>query len=262
MASLGGTDGMTGLSDTQKAFYDENGYVHIEGLITTEEAAMYRAELHDIAARQGSNDATWTSVKGSGTTITHSHDVQFRSAAVTRLLTDPRLTSIAQDIIGPNVQLHHNKMFIKPPERGSPFPMHQDYPYFPHERNSMIAVIIHFDDAPVEKGCLRVVPGSHKLGPLPAIGQDHHLPEDEYPIEGALAVPARAGDAIFMSYLLVHGSGVNVSEEPRTTLLIQMRDPEDKSLSQGHASRGQGMMLAGVDPSREGFAFAWETKKA
>ena len=253
---------MTRLSDEQKAFYEQNGYVHVQGMITPEEAAAYRAELHALAARQGSNDATWTSVKGTGTTITHSHDVQFRSAAITRLLTDARLTGIAQDIIGPNVQLHHNKMFIKPPERGSPFPMHQDYPYFPHERDSMIAVIIHFDDAPVEKGCLRVVPGSHKLGPLPAIGQDHHLSEDEYPIEGSLAVPAKAGDAIFMSYLLVHGSGVNVSDEPRTTLLIQMRDPEDRPRSEGHQSRGQGMMLAGVDPSREAFTFAWEAEPA
>lgn len=251
---------MNGLTTEQKAFYEENGYVHVQGLITPDEAAMYRAELHALAERQGSNDATWTSVKSGGTSITHSHDVQFRSAAITRLLTDPRLTSVAQDIIGPNVQLHHNKMFIKPPERGSPFPMHQDYPYFPHERNSMIAVIIHFDDAPVEKGCLRVVPGSHKLGPLAAVGQDHHLPEDEYPIEGALAVPAKAGDAIFMSYLLVHGSGVNISDEPRTTLLIQMRDPEDRPISEQHQSRGQGMMLAGVDPSREAFAFAWEAK--
>lgn len=253
---------MTRLSDEQKAFYEQNGYVHVKGMITPEEAEAYRQELHALAARQGNNDATWTSVKGTGTTITHSHDVQFRSAAITRLLTDPRLTGIAQDIIGPNVQLHHNKMFIKPPERGSPFPMHQDYPYFPHERDSMIAVIIHFDDAPVEKGCLRVVPGSHKLGPLPAVGQDHHLPEDVYPIEAAEALPSKAGDAIFMSYLLVHGSGVNVSDEARTTLLIQLRDPEDRPLSQQHQSRGQGMMLAGIDPSREAFAFAWEAQSA
>lgn len=249
-----------GLMPEQRRFYEENGYVHVKGLISAEDAALYRAELHALAERQGSNDATWTSVKGTGTSIAHSHDVHFRSAAITRLLVDPRLTAVAQDIIGPNVQLHHNKMFIKPPERGSPFPMHQDYPYFPHERHSMIAVIIHFDDAPVEKGCLRVVPGSHKLGPLPAVGQDHHLPEDQYPIEAALAVPAKAGDAIFMSYLLVHGSGVNVSDEPRTTLLIQMRDPEDRPLSEGHHSRGQGMMLAGIDPSRTPFRFEWEGK--
>lgn len=250
------------LTESQKSFYRHNGYLHVSGLLTAEETAFYRTELHAVPARQGSDDATWSSVRGAGTGITHCHDVHFRSAAISRLLVDPRLTAIAQDIIGPNVQLHHNKMFVKPPEHGSPFPMHQDYPYFPHERHSMIAAILHLDDAPEEKGCVRVYPGTHRLGPLDAAGDDHHLPEDLYPIDGATPLPARAGDAIFFSYLLVHGSGVNVSDEPRTTLLIQMRDPEDRPLTQGHASRGQGMMLAGTDPSATAFRFAWQEKVA
>ncbi len=251
-----------GLSVEQIDFYHENGFVHVRGLLAPEEAAAYRAEVHAIAERQGSNDATWESVRGSGTQITHCHDVQFRSAAFTRLLVDARLTAIAQAIIGPNVQLHHTKMFIKPPEKGSLFPMHQDFPYFPHRDHSMIAVILHFDDAPEEKGCLRVYPGSHKLGPLPAEGNDHHLNVDRFPLAGATPIPARAGDAIFFSYLLAHGSGLNVSDEPRTTLLVQLRDPADPPLREGHGSRGQGMMLAGIDPLAKGFRFAWEDKAA
>ncbi len=250
------------LTAEEHEFYQRNGYIHIRGLLSPEEAAAYRAEVHAIADRQGSNDATWESVKGGGTSITHCHDVQFRSAAFSRLLVDARLTGVAQDIVGPNVQLHHTKMFIKPPENGSPFPMHQDFPYFPHRDHSMIAAIIHFDDAPEEKGCLCAYPGSHRLGPLEAIGNDHHLPEDPWSIEDATKIPAKAGDAIFMSYLLVHGSGVNVSSEPRTTLLIQMRDPADPPLEERHSSRGQGMMMAGVDPTTREFAFAWENKAA
>jgi len=250
------------LSPAERDFYDENGYVRVEGLLSPEEAAFYREEVHALARRQGSNDATWSSVRGTGTSIVHSHDVHFRSAAFTRLLVDPRFTGVAQDIIGPNVQLHHNKMFIKPPEKGSPFPMHQDVDYFPHRDHSMIACILHFDDAPEEKGCLRVYPGSHRLGPLPSVGDDHHLPEDIYPLAAATPIPARAGDAIFFSYLLVHGSGLNVSDEPRTTLLVQLRDPEDVPLNAGHASRGQGMMLAGIDPAARPFTFAWEDRAA
>jgi len=60
--------------------------------------------------------------------------------------------------------------------------------------------------------------------------------------------PARAGDVLFVSYLTIHGSGVNVSDEARTTLLVQMRDPTDPPTVQTHESRGQGMMLRGVDP--------------
>ena len=173
---------------------------------------------------------------GKRTRLMHCHDVQFYSAAFTSLLVDPRFTRVAQGIVGPNVQLHHTKMFIKPPENGSPFPMHQDYPYFPHKRHSMIAAIIHFDDAPVEKGCLRVVPGSHKLGPLEAVGQDHHLPEDRFPIDGALPIPAKAGDAIFMSYLLVHGSGVNQLER------AAHHDPRADARPRGRAAQRQALL--------------------
>ena len=34
-------------------------------------------------------------------------------------------------------------------------------------------------------------------------------------------------------------------------LLVQLRDPADVPLKEGHGSRGQGMMLAGIDPSAE-----------
>jgi phytanoyl-CoA hydroxylase len=254
------------LTQSELDFYQEYGYLHVKGLLTHAEATAYRDECHRLAERSGNTDATWSSVRateqGKQMKLSHCHDVQFYSAAFTRLLVDPRLIRVAQGVIGPNVQLHHTKMFIKAPERGSPFPMHQDYPYFPHRDHSMIAVIIHFDDAPVEKGCLRVVPGSHKLGPLESVGQDHHLPEDRYPIDAAMPLPAQAGDAIFMSYLLVHGSGVNRSNEPRTTVLFQLRDPADVPLNDRHSSRGQGMMLAGVDPRESKFQFAWERESA
>jgi ectoine hydroxylase-related dioxygenase (phytanoyl-CoA dioxygenase family) len=246
------------LTDDQLAFYRENGYVLVKGLLTKAEAAHYRQKLHELAHRlyvesNRGHDATWGAARdhagGEKTVLQHCHDVQFYDASFARLLTDPRLTDIAAQIIGPNVQLHHTKMFIKPPEKGSPFPMHQDAPYFPHENHSMIAAIIHFDDAPIEKGCVRVVPGTHRsLLPHSSQGGWHVDPE-KYPVADAVACPAEAGDALFFSYLTVHGSGINASDEARTTLLVQMRDPEDHPSIRTHESRGQGMMLTGIDPS-------------
>ena len=246
------------LSQEQLEFYRENGYILVKGLLSPEEAAAYRQETHDLAARLSAHknmDATWGSAReavpgAKDTKILHCHNVQFYSAAFSKLLVDERLTAVASDIIGsPNVQLHHTKMFIKPPEKGSPFPMHQDAPYFPHDRHSMIAAIVHFDAAPIEKGCVRVVPGSHKLGILEHSSEGGwHLPFAEYPIESAVPCEAEPGDALFFSYLTIHGSGVNVSQEARTTVLIQMRDPEDPPTIKTHESRGQGMMLRGVDP--------------
>src|SRR5438105_1800811 len=133
---------LTVLTPEQKAFYEENGYILVKGLLKPDEAAMYRRECHALAARLSEKrniDATWGSAReavaeAKDTKIQHCHDVQFYSAPFSRLLIDERITRIASDVIGsPNVQLHHCKMFIKPPEKGSPFPMHQDVPYFPHD---------------------------------------------------------------------------------------------------------------------------------
>src|SRR5690242_17284833 len=180
------------LTQEQIDFYHKNGYLLVKGVFSRQEAAQYRQEGHDLIerlAQKANLDATWGSAReavaeAKQTQIFHCHNVQFYSSLFARLIVNDRFTEAASDLIGsPNVQLHHNKLFIKPPEKGSPFPMHQDYPYFPHERHTMIAAILHFDDAPLEKGCVRVVPGSYKLGGLEhASAGGWHLPFDQYPI--------------------------------------------------------------------------------
>jgi hypothetical protein len=52
---------------------------------------------------------------------------------------------------------------------------------------------------------------------------------------------------LFFSYLTIHGSGVNTSDEARTTLLIQMRDAADRAVD-GEAEPGAGLILRGVRP--------------
>lgn len=248
------------LTQEQTSFYRDNGYLMVRGLLDREEAKALREECHDLARRLTSGeaaDSTWSSARGlvgagESTALTHCPDVQFHAAAFGRLLVGERFTSAAAAVLGgPNVQLHHTKMFIKPPEKGSPFPLHQDHPFFPHTRHTVAAAIFHFDDAPVERGCVRVVPGSHLQGPLPhdAAEGDYHLPFEQYPLELSIPCAAQAGDVLFFSYLTVHGSGINASDEARTTLLVQFRDPEDLPVTATHRSRGQGVMLRGIDPS-------------
>ena len=237
------------------AAYAEQGFVKVDGLLSPDEAAAYRDETHRLLAQLArDDDPTWASAAtvsmGASTHLKHLHDAQFYSAAFSRLLVDPRFTQVAASALGtPNVQLHHTKAFVKPPENGSPFPMHQDYPFFPHTYHRVGAVIFFVDDAPPERGCLRVVPGSHLAGPREhdATGS-YHLPDVSF--DDAIDIPARAGDAIFFPYLTVHGSGVNVSDETRTTWLVQFRDPADPPTVKTHDhSLGQGMILAGVDPT-------------
>ncbi|MBT3270037.1 phytanoyl-CoA dioxygenase family protein [Candidatus Poribacteria bacterium] len=249
------------LTREQIEFYQDNGYLHVANVFTEEEATFLRDEAHGLLKRHLDADSSGTSFGGWGSAkkvadgpmkLFHCHNVQFQSSAFARMIVDPRFTDRIADLIGPNIQLHHTKMFIKPPEQGAPFPMHQDYPYFPHENDTMIAAIVHLDDAPLEKGCVRVAPGSHKLGPMDHLHEGgHHLSTDEYPVAEATALPAKAGDVLVFSYLTAHGSGVNVSGDSRTTVLVQMRDPADRPMTNGHLSRGQGMMLRGFDPEAD-----------
>lgn len=85
----------------------------------------------------------------------------------TRALVHPRFMDAAEDIMETrDILLHHTKAHLKPPKSGAPFPMHQDYHYFPYEKHSMIAAFVHLDNSSPENGGLAVYPKSHKLGPL------------------------------------------------------------------------------------------------
>ena len=245
------------LSREQVQFWNDNGYLLVKGIITKEEAANYRKECHDLAQRLTAIrdiNAIWGSAaalseESAKTVIQHCHDPQFYSAAFSKLIMDDRFTAACSELMDtPNVQLHHVKMFIKPPERGAPFPMHQDWPYFPHRDDSMIAAIFHFDDSTEEKGCVRVVPGSHKRGRIEhSVEGGWHL--KDYVQEESTTCIAEPGDALFFRYLTIHGSGINVSDEARTTTLVQVRNPADCPEIDTHNSWGQGMMLRGIDPT-------------
>ena len=83
--------------------------------------------------------------------------------------------------------------------------------------------------------------------------------EFDYPIEDSVPCLAKAGDAVVFNYLTIHGSSPNRSKRPRRNILLQLRDPADRPLQETHASRGQGMMLRGINPLP--FGASWEEEK-
>jgi phytanoyl-CoA hydroxylase len=244
------------LSTTQREQYERDGCVLVSGIFTGAELDELEQALDALIdlrlKREAGLDATWGGDwkdEMPPTQILHTHDVQAYSAAWSRAIVHDRLTAAMADLIGPNVQLHHTKAFIKPPEKGSAFPMHQDYPYFPHAKHSMAAGIIHLSDATEDMGCVCFYPGSHKLGPLPTVRERLlYLDPKQYPIDKATPCVARRGDVAFFSYLTIHGSGTNRSPRTRKTVLIQFRDPADTPTADFHRSHAQGLMLRGIDP--------------
>jgi ectoine hydroxylase-related dioxygenase (phytanoyl-CoA dioxygenase family) len=245
------------------SFYAEQGYVLVPAVFDADEVQAMRDAigriLDGVSGTEHDRDHTW---KGSHVAeaerkklqLKGFHDLPYHDAVFTRMVAHPRLVGMLTSLIGPNVQLHHTKMLVKPPEQGAPFPMHQDYPYFPHERHTVLAASVHLDDTDEENGCLHVIPGSHRWGPLEAEGESKSL---DYGLESGVPCPAAAGDVLFFNYLTVHGSGVNGSSRTRRNVLFQYRDPGDPPLrsdaGEAHVDWGMGLLVAG---SNTGF-WSW-----
>ena len=205
-----------------------------------------RAANETVNARwQG---AAMERLKAKDTVIYHTHNVQNYSGVWLRALLQERFLAPAAAILGPDVVLHHSKLFQKPPGKGAPFPMHQDWEYFPTRNDSMIAGVIHVSDATDEMGCFRVYPGSHKLGRQTGMtggaGEENRKLIEEYPLESATVVEAKAGDVLFFHYFLLHGSMQNVSSRTRKTVLVQMHAGDD-AVEEGNTHPNSRLALRG-----------------
>ncbi len=248
---------MLNSSDEISEFYQKNGYFHARGVFSASEIKELEVDFDRIVqqlSRSGEEVETrWQGaemekIAPKNSVVVHTHNVQIYSAAWLRALLHPRFLEVAQAILGsPDVILHHSKLFQKPAERGAPFPMHQDWSYFPTIHDSMMAGIIHVSHATDEMGCLRVYPGSHRLGRLAeshgqTIDEKHVL--RDYPLENALPVEAEPGDVVFFHYLTLHGSLPNRSAEIRKTVLAQLHRGDD-AVEEGNTHPNARLALSG-----------------
>jgi ectoine hydroxylase-related dioxygenase (phytanoyl-CoA dioxygenase family) len=161
--------------------------------------------------------------------VQHTKNVQQFSAAWLRLMLDQRFLGAAKALLGPDIILHHTKLFQKPAERGAAFPPHQDWEYFPTAKNSMLAAVVHVSEATDEMGCLRFFPGSHKLGRLKGAmnGGDLEFAK-RFPMDDSIAVESEPGDVVFFHCCAMHCSRANRSARTRKTVLIQLHAGDDE----------------------------------
>lgn len=238
------------------AQFTEDGFYVARGVFSPSEVVELESEFDGIVRQiTGSGretNAVWGGSEmerlgAAGTVVTHTHNVQQFSAVWLRALLHPRFLQFATAILGPDVVLHHSKLFQKPAENGAPFPMHQDWSYFPTVRDTMMAGVIHVSKATDEMGCLRVYPGSHKRGRLEdSHGQTDGVMTTDFPIAGATPVESEPGDVLFFHYLTVHGSMPNRSDRTRKTVLVQMHSGEDR-VEDGVTHPNENLVLAGFN---------------
>ena len=249
--------------------FDKNGYYLAKGLFSQDKLEYLEQEfdrvLQILSASEEDNNGRWdsaalTKLEANSkpasaantqlqTSITHSHMIHRFSAAWGQAMFDPALLEISRQILGENIVLHHNKLFHKPGGHGAGFPVHQDWSYFPMKRDSMIAAVVHLTSATDEMGCIRVFPGSHKLGRMnhSAGTEKGESFAERFPLEESIAIEAEPGDVLFFHYFTLHASKPNLSNKERKTVLIQMHAGEDQPEDREIHPYDQ-LVLSGINP--------------
>jgi len=141
-----------------------------------------------------------------------------RDPAFRAWLENPVFERIVKDVTGPSVSLYRSTIFWKAARVGSDLPYHQDGgKFWGLDRDPAIQIWTALDDAPVDAGCLVVLPGSHLPGLATPLGGI--VPADKVAAAGAAAreraVPVAAGDVLLLHNYLWHRSGPNRTDQPR-----------------------------------------------
>ena len=72
---------------------------------------------------------------------------------------------ILRQLIGPGLRLHGSKLNMKSAQYGSPVEWHQDWAFYPHTNDDLLAIGVMLDDTDLSNGPMLVTPGTHR-GPV------------------------------------------------------------------------------------------------
>lgn len=231
--------------ESVKQEYDENGYYKFTEVIPRDEALALGVELQQLI--EGRNtDVQWE--KSDKSKVFDMHDVHRQSNHFEALRHDPRILARLAILLGGPVVYHHNKGFVKPRAKGDTyggtFPPHQDYPFFMHSNDKMLAAIVYMTDITEDMGPVRVFQGSHKNGPLETLEGKKYLDDTSWPPENAVTMTGNAGDIVAFNVNTVHMSGPNKSLFDRVSWLIQVNHPSSvPPVPNIHPSLDQGEVL-------------------
>jgi hypothetical protein len=128
----------------------------------------------------------------------------------------------------PDIVIYRAVLMSKHAQGGTVLPWHQDGgKFWGLDRDPELQIWTALDDAPLEAGCVEVIPGSHRGGLATPVGGV--VPKNVLEASGAeartVALPARAGEAILIHNHAWHRSGVNATPAPRRALSVSSRVP-------------------------------------
>lgn len=218
------------LTDDDRSFFIENGYFHARGLLPPGLVASIKGNLLGALAIDESDPATWQGKPG---TVDDA-----KAIAATEPGRSDAFESVVEQLVGPDfihgvcyspfLEWHHKPPFLRAgfipvlkfPEPGEKVwqPTRAGWHVDGGESIrawptvNFLAVMAYLSDTPDYGGATIVWPGSHRqvFTRWIATGDDGapKVPED-LPVREPVPVETKAGDVLFMHYLLVHAGSPN-----------------------------------------------------
>lgn len=141
----------------------------------------------------------------------------------TRALAEhPQLLQVVSILLGGGEpELYADQALSKPPRIGREKPWHQDLAFFDFDpaRIPVVGVWIALDPVGIDNGCMQLLPGRHREGPIPHFQRrDFQICDTEILGKRSVAVPLEPGGLLFFDGLLPHGTPHNTSSRRRRAL--------------------------------------------
>jgi ectoine hydroxylase-related dioxygenase (phytanoyl-CoA dioxygenase family) len=210
--------------------FDQDGYAVFESALPGELLQLLRDCCDDFVRREDARmDAAGTDTLG----ISHrgkryfANECQREEPRLRRVLFSQTMADICRATLGDTAYFFFDQYVVKGPEGGMPFSWHQDSGYVvgnggPLDHLPYLTCWLPLDDATIENGTVRVVPGSHRDGTLPHVRQqgsnDLAIAVDE---SAAVALEVPAGSIVAFSSRTLHATGANLTDRPRRVYLAQ-----------------------------------------
>lgn len=221
------------LNKEQVDAYHKDGFVLVEDAIRPDLLARVRAVIDGYVERSrsiASGDDVYDLEQGhspQAPRVRRLHDAVNRDPVFWEVIRDEGVIGPISQLIGPDIRLFGSKINMKLGGFGSPVEWHQDWAYYPHTNDDLLAIGVMIDDVTPENGPLLVMPGSHR-GPL----HDHHSDgyfvgaiegiERKVDISAAVPLMGRAGSMTVHHARTVHGSASNRSSIARRMVFFEM----------------------------------------
>jgi ectoine hydroxylase-related dioxygenase (phytanoyl-CoA dioxygenase family) len=222
------------LTPSQTSFYREHGYLAVEGVLDPGRLRALRRVVDDLveAARSVTAHTDVYDLEDSHTpaapNVRRIKQPHLRHPLLAELVRDPIIVAILADLLGPDIRLQNTKLNLKSAAGGAAVEWHQDWAFYPHTNDDVLATGLYLDDCGPDNGPLLVMPGSHR-GPV----HDHHA-EGVFcgamdpvaagiDLRAAVALTGPAGSMTIHHARTVHGSALNTSARPRRLLLHEYR---------------------------------------